>query len=71
MKYVSNEFKSILNEQIRPATRLYFEVGIDDHELAGANPNSDLGFDTSVAPVVTPKDSDNQRIFANYASIFI
>ena len=64
MKYVSNEFKSILNEQIRPATRLYFEVGIDDHELAGANPNSDLGFDTSVAPVVTPKDSDNQRYYA-------
>lgn len=64
MKHVSDEFREILNEQIRPATRLYFEVGIDEYAPAEADPDSDLGFDTTVAPVTNSGNCDNQRFYA-------
>lgn len=64
MRYVSEQFKELQSEIIRPAlSNLLFEVGTD---VANTFTSliSDLNFDTSVAPVVKPKDTTNVYNYA-------
>ena len=59
MKNVSNQFKDTMNEVIRPATQLHFEIETDVLHIAhgGSYDATDIGFDTNVAPVVVAPDN--------------
>lgn len=61
MRYVSEAFKEIQSEVIRPATKLYFEIGTDvGNSIRAENPE----FDTDVAPIVTPLSCANEHYYA-------
>lgn len=62
MKTVSNQFKDTMNEIIRPATKLHFEVGTD--VLKSIVTEGDLDFDTTVAPVIPPDNCMNTNYYA-------
>lgn len=62
MKNVSNQFKDTMNEVIRPATQLHFEIGTD--VLNTMSGTGDLNFDTTVAPVIPPKNCMNTNFYA-------
>lgn len=67
MKQVSDSFKEILGEVLRPITRLYFEVHSDVAESVGGNAEDSathLGFDDTVAPVIFPKTCVNESFYA-------
>lgn len=59
MKNVSNQFKDTMNEVIRPATQLYFEIKTDVLHIAhgGSENAADIGFDDTVAPVIVAPDN--------------
>lgn len=68
MRFVSEQFKEIQGEVIRPQTKLYFEIGTD---IANVVTLSALvteltadGFDYTVAPVIQPKNCINERFYA-------
>ena len=64
MKFVSEQFKNILNEQIRPATRLYFEIGSNVSDLVGGNfEHSNIGLDDDFAPTAY-SDGTNEYYYA-------
>ena len=65
MRTVSELFKDIQNELIRPQMRLFFEVGSNLANVAyigGLNPT--LDFDDTVAPIVFPKVCTNENFYA-------
>lgn len=67
MRNVSELFKNIQNELIRPQMRLFFEVGSDLASVAYIGGSSDtpaLDFDDSVAPIVLPKVCTNENFYA-------
>ena len=66
MKQVSEEFENILNQVIRPATKLYFEVNTDVAEVANPTDyeNALLNFDLNVAPRVNASDCTNEHYYA-------
>ena len=59
MKNVSNQFKDTMNEVIRPATQLHFEIKTDVLHIAhgGSYDATDIGFDDTVAPVIVAPDN--------------
>ena len=62
MRYVSEQFKAIQDEIIRPAlSNLTFEVGTD---VANVKNALFLNFDNTVAPEVKPKDATNVYNYA-------
>ena len=62
MRYVSEQFKAIQDEIIRPAlSNLIFEVGTD---VANVKNALFLDFDNTVAPEVKPKDTTNVYNYA-------
>ena len=68
MRFVSEQFKEIQGEVIRPQTKLYFEIGTDivNPVILSAlvmNLTAD-GFDYTVAPVIQPKNCINERFYA-------
>ena len=67
MRYVSEQFKEVQSEIIRPALSLLtLEIGTDTintFNAVGGSMNT-LEFDTSVAPVVAPKNCQNKRYYA-------
>ena len=67
MRYVSEHFKEVQSEIIRPALSLLtLEIGTDTintFNAIGGSINT-LDFDTSVAPVVAPKNCQNKRYYA-------
>ena len=67
MRFVSNRFVEMQDEIIRaPFRNMYLYVGTDNgypHNAPGGSLN-DLGFDTSVAPVVAPKYCRNTRFYS-------
>ena len=63
MRYASESFKEIQDEVVRPPLKLWFEVGTDiTHTITGV-PN-ELDFDTTVAPIVAPKNCVNEHYYA-------
>ena len=68
MKYVSEQFKEKQDEIIRPALKLYFEVGSDVTNAVSLLSNEeyayDMGFDTDIAPVVDPSVCVNEHYYA-------
>ena len=66
MKQVSNSFKTILGETLRPITRLYFEVHSDVAESVrdASSGDSTLNFDDTVAPIIEPKTCVNEHYYA-------
>ena len=62
MRYISEQFKAIQSEIIRPALKLRFEIDTDITNVA--NGEGTLGFDDTVAPVVPPKDCTNEHYYA-------
>ena len=68
MRFVSEQFKEIQNEIIRPQTKLYFEIGTDIANLvtlmALAQDLTADGFDNTVVPVVQPKNCINEHFYA-------
>ena len=67
MRFVSEQFKEIQDEIIRPAlSRLTLEVGTEivNSVVAKGGSINPLGFDTTVAPVVAPKVCRNKRYYA-------
>ena len=68
MRFVSEQFKEIQDEIIRPQTKLYFEIGTDITNLVTLSALiMDLtadGFDNTVAPVIQPKNCINERFYA-------
>lgn len=64
MRIVSNQFKETMNEIIRPATKLYFEIGTDVlNSITGHGETHDELDDTYV-PIVPPKDCTNNNYYA-------
>lgn len=67
MRYASNTFVEMQKEIIRPPFKnIYLYVGTDNcypHNAPGGNLN-DLGFDTTVAPVVAPTYCRDVRAYA-------
>ena len=67
MRYASNTFVEMQKEIIRPPFKnIYLYVGADNcypHNAPGGNLN-DLGFDTTVAPVVAPTYCRDVRAYA-------
>lgn len=70
MRNVSEQFKEALGELVRPATRLYFEIGsISDFmgiypTYDSDYPTEDYGFDTTVAPIVRNDACTNEKYYA-------
>ena len=67
MKQVSDSFKTILGEVLRPITRLYFEVSSDVAEVVNgdtADSGTQLNFDDTVAPIIQPKTCANEHYYA-------
>lgn len=68
MKYVSEQFKEKQDEIIRPALKLYFEIGSDVTNtidaFRGEEYAYDLGFDTDIAPVVENSACVNEHYYA-------
>ena len=68
MKYVSEQFKEKQDEIIRPALKLFFEVGSNVRTviaaLEGEAYAGDMGFDDDVAPVVEPDVCTNEHYYA-------
>ena len=64
MRYVSEQFKNALDEIIRPATKLFFEV--DTNVANGEYIPEDIEncFDTTVAPFTRPKTCINEHYYA-------
>ena len=66
MRIVSDRFKDIQNELIRPQAELYFEVGSDvlnalnAAEIYGVS----LDLDDTVAPIVPPNACINEKYYA-------
>lgn len=70
MRSVSEQFKEALGELVRPATRLYFEIG-SISDFMGIYPpydidypTEDYGFDTTVAPIVRNEACTNEKYYA-------
>ena len=65
MKQVSEKFKEIQDEIIRPAlSKLTLEIGTDVANVVLPVGYASMDFDTTVAPVVTPKYCRNTRYYA-------
>jgi len=68
MRFVSEQFKEIQGEVIRPQTKLYFEIGTDIANLvtlsALVTELTADGFDYTVAPVIQPKNCINEHFYA-------
>ena len=64
MRYLSEQFKEKQNELIRPALKLFFEVGSNVVNAINSNLNTNIGFDDTVAPVVRPQDCTNDYFYA-------
>lgn len=66
MRFVSEQFKEIQDEIIRPAlSRLTLEINTDiGNVVLPVGLNLLLDFDDSVAPIVTPKYCRNERYYA-------
>lgn len=66
MRIVSNQFKDTMNEVIRPATKLYFEVGTDVTNVVNqsSSDEANVGLDDTVAPVVPPANCTNSNYYA-------
>lgn len=66
MRYVSENFKAVMNEVIRPPLQLHFEVDTNILNAISAFPEyaEDLNFDDTVAPIVTPENCVNERYYA-------
>lgn len=69
MRFVSEQFKEIQGEVIRPQTKLYFEIGTDIVNpvtlMASTQGNLTVdGFDYAVAPVIQPKNCINEHFYA-------
>lgn len=63
MRYISEQFKDIQREIMRPATMLHFEVNSDvAHSIRGDA--EELDFDTTVAPIVAPEMCVNEHLYA-------
>ena len=68
MRYVSENFKAVMNEVIRPPLQLHFEVDTEVFNSVGVFPifghDEDLDFDTDVAPIVKPENCLNEKYYA-------
>ena len=66
MRYVSENFKAVMNEVIRPPLQLHFEVDTNILNAVNVDPDyaEDLNFDDTVAPIVTPENCLNERYYA-------
>lgn len=64
MRIVSNQFKETMNEIIRPATKLYFEVGTDVLESVTVHGETHDELDDTYVPIVPPKDCTNNNYYA-------
>lgn len=64
MRIVSNQFKETMNEIIRPATKLYFEVGTDVLESITVHGETHDELDDTYVPIVPPKDCTNNYYYA-------
>lgn len=65
MRYLSESFKEMQDELIRPALSLFFEVNTNVEYSFKAYDNGEyLGFDDTAAPVVPPKDCTNEYMYA-------
>lgn len=64
MRIVSNQFKETMNEIIRPATKLYFEVGTDVLESITVYGETHDELDDTYVPIVPPKDCTNNYYYA-------
>lgn len=64
MRYVSEQLKAEQDKIIRPATKLYFEVGTNVVQSLKGEGMILLDFDTSVAPIVAPNSCTNEYYYA-------
>ena len=65
MRYLSESFKEMQDELIRPALSLFFEIATDVDRVVYANYNGEhINFDDTKAPVVPPKDCTNEYMYA-------
>ena len=64
MRTISEQFKELQDELIRPQMELYFEIGSNDLESMSASPDSNLGLDDTVAPAAAPDNCLNERYYA-------
>ena len=66
MRYVSEQFKAIQDEVLRPPMQIYFEVDTNIEHTVGASSVAEnpTCFDTTVAPVVLPTSCTNGYYYA-------
>jgi len=65
MRTLSENFKAVMDEIIRPQMKLYFEVDTDVFDTVHSQGDGEtLEFDTTVAPVVIPTDTLNEHYYA-------
>ena len=66
MRYVSEAFKELQSELVRPALRMYFEIGTGVNQVVVASnfDEADLNFDKNYTPVVPPKNCANEKFYA-------
>lgn len=64
MRYLSENFKEIQDELIRPQMKLYFEVGTNVFNLVQKADSEIASFDTHVVPEVPPKSATNGNFYA-------
>lgn len=63
MRYISENFKTVQDELIRPQMKLYFEIDTETFNVVGAHGTA-LAFDTNVAPIVKPNNCENGHYYA-------
>ena len=67
MRYVSEQFKEIQGELVRPALQMYFEVDTNianEFSLAVDSGSGQLNLDYDYTPIVPPKTCTNQHFYA-------
>ncbi len=65
MRYLSESFKEMQDELIRPALSLFFEIATDVDRVVHANYDGEhINFDDTKVPVVPPKDCTNEYMYA-------